>query len=43
VAVINKIKYITNEVVFSFESILELHKGGRGYSSSEGRRLASNI
>jgi hypothetical protein len=30
-------------VVFSFGSVLELHKGGReprGYSSSEGRRLA---
>jgi hypothetical protein len=30
-------------VVFSFRSILELHKGGcgpRGYSSSEGTRLA---
>jgi hypothetical protein len=30
-------------VVFSFGSVLELHKGGRGprgYSSNEGRRLA---
>jgi hypothetical protein len=32
-------------MVFSFGSVLELHKGGRGpksYSSSEGRMLASD-